>query len=107
MNFLKSISLVAIFCISINLSAEELGAWYDDVGSPTFFDATFKIQNDNGKYYIHRISGDGSRGKYKAEKSGNKFIKINDKFGAYYVITDNGLTINDKNGYIRTAKLIK
>lgn len=81
-----------------------LGAWYDDLGDPTFTDATFKILKENGAYYLERTNGDGSSGKYILTRDGNSFIKNNDKFGAYYVISGANLKIYDRNGFIRDAK---
>lgn len=84
-----------------------IGSWYSDVGSPSFMDTTYTISNEDNQYYIKRKNGDGSEGKYRAKKHKNKYIKLNDKHGAYYVVTDDGLKIYDKAGYIRTAKTIK
>lgn len=42
-----------------------LGAWYDDLGDPTYTDATLKIIKENGIYYLERINGDSSSGKYR------------------------------------------
>jgi len=81
------------------------GSWYDDLGSPTFLDATFNIVNDNGTCKLHRVNGDGSVGDYPLDLVGNKHFKRGDKFGAYYIPTSNGLDIYDKNGFIRTAKV--
>tara|TARA_R110001606_G_scaffold38472_1_gene107702 strand:+ start:677 stop:994 length:318 start_codon:yes stop_codon:yes gene_type:complete len=104
---IKHFFSITILLLSFSINASEIGRWYDDNGSPTYFDATFIISEENGNYYISRINGDGSKGKYRAEKNGKKFIKINDKFGAYYIITKKGLTLNDQAGYIRTAKKIE
>lgn len=34
----------------------------------------------------------------------NTYVKVGDKHGAYYTVTPAGLRINDRQGYIRTAK---
>jgi len=81
-----------------------VGSWYDDVGSPGFMDATFNILRRGDSYYLYRKNGDGSTGTYPLLRDGRKYIKINDKFGAYYVVSDNGLEIYDSNGFIRTAR---
>lgn len=83
-----------------------LGAWYDDLGDPTFTDATLNILKENGAYYLERVNGDGSIGKYQLKRDGEKFIKINDKFGAYYVISNSNLKIYDSKGFIRAAKKV-
>ena len=83
-----------------------LGAWYDDLGDPTYTDATLNIIKEKGVYYLERINGDGSSGKYKLNRVNNKFIKVDDKFGAYYIISNSNLKIYDSNGFIRDAKKI-
>lgn len=80
-----------------------IGEWYDDVGSPDYMDSTLIISKKGQDYFLTRINGDASKGVYELNKKGNKYNKVNDKFGAYYVLDDNGLSIYDKDGYIRTA----
>jgi hypothetical protein len=84
-----------------------VGSWYEKIGHPILGDATLTIYSENNQYYISRKNGDGSQGKYLLTKSGNKYIKNHDNLGAYYVVTNTGLKIYDKMGYIRTAKRIK
>ena len=47
------------------------------------------------------------KGHYQAKKSGNRYDKIGDNFGAFYVVTDRGLSLNDRSGFIRTAGSIQ
>lgn len=104
----KSI-LILIFCALTSVATaagSTVGKWLDDLGSPTYLDAQLTIVKDNGRYFLERLNGDGSGGRYRLEKQKGKeaYIKIGDKFGALYVITPRGLEIFDKQGYIRTAK---
>ncbi|WGO98719.1 hypothetical protein QFX18_01415 [Saccharophagus degradans] len=80
-----------------------IGEWYDDVGSPDFLDATFTIFKRSDKYLLHRKNGDGSAGTYLLGLDGKKFVKINDKHGAYYVIEGTKLHIFDSRGFVRSA----
>ena len=105
--------LAAIFlllaCVASASAAEVkvIGKWYDDLGSPDFADATFTIEQEGESYFLGRRNGDGSGGRYKLTKSGNTYLKVGDKFGAKYVVTDRGLELHDREGYIRTAKKIQ
>jgi hypothetical protein len=71
------------FCIKQVLGAqpptpgEIIGAWSDDVGSPSYLNATFTISSQNGKTYLNRTNGDGSKG---------------------------AIRIYDKQGFVRLAK---
>lgn len=92
---------------SINKDSSQetiLGSWYDDVGSPEYMDCTFTIFKNKKGLFLKRANGDGSSGTYPLKKEHGKYIKINDKFGAYYIIKDNNLDIYDKEGFIRSAK---
>lgn len=91
--------------LSASPNIQIIGAWYDDVGSPGFFDSIFTIYSEEEQYFIHRKNGDGSEGIYDAEKSGNRYTKIGDQNGAYYVVTEKGLDLNDRSGFIRTANV--
>lgn len=105
---MKKLLLILISCMPITaLSAAELGAWYDDLGSPDYGDSTLILESDSGKFFVIRRNGDGSGSRYRVNKSGNSYLKVGDRFGAKYVITEKGLEIHDKAGYIRTAKKIK
>ncbi len=74
-----------------------LGRWYD-------ISKTLAIVREDSSYYLIRRHSDGSSGKHSLIKSGNKFTKFNDRFGAYYIIADNGhLKIYDNQGFIRSA----
>ncbi|SER20923.1 MULTISPECIES: hypothetical protein [Pseudomonas] len=86
-----------------------IGKWLDDLGSPNYLDAQFKIVKDDGKYFLERRNGDGSGGRYRLEKEKDDeaYIKVGDQFGAVYVVTPEGLEIYDRDGYIRTAKELK
>uniref|UniRef100_UPI0036D22256 hypothetical protein n=1 Tax=Klebsiella pneumoniae TaxID=573 RepID=UPI0036D22256 len=44
-------------------------------------------------------------GEYQLTRKGQKFIKNNDKFGAFYLIRNNKLEIYDNNGFIRDADI--
>lgn len=81
-----------------------IGSWYDDVGSPSYLNATFTIRVEGGKTWLTRLNGDGSKGEYELAPAGDTYVKVGDKHGAYYVITPAGLRTNDRQGYIRTAK---
>lgn len=81
-----------------------IGSWYDDVGSPRYLNATFTIRVEGGKTWLTRVNGDGSKGEYELAPAGDTYVKVGDKHGAYYVVTPAGLRINDRQGYIRTAK---
>lgn len=81
-----------------------IGTWYDDVGSPTFLNATFTIRVDSSRAWLTRSNGDGSRGEYELAVAGDTYVKVGDKNGAYYTVTPAGLRLNDRQGYIRTAK---
>lgn len=81
-----------------------IGSWYDDVGSPSYLNATFTIRAANGKTWLTRLNGDGSKGEYELAVAGDTYVKVGDKNGAYYIVTPTGLRINDRQGYIRTAK---
>ncbi|GMU48777.1 MAG: hypothetical protein AMXMBFR31_10030 [Candidatus Desulfobacillus denitrificans] len=80
------------------------GTWYDDLGSPSYGDATLTIEKEGDRYFLSRRNGDGSGGRYQVERKGTVYTKIGDKFGAKYIVTEKGLEIHDKAGYIRTAK---
>lgn len=81
-----------------------VGAWYDDLGSKDFMDASMTIVVEDGQYYLDRKNGDGSSGRYRLTRDGNAFIKNGDKFGARYVVTRAGLELHDKQGFIRMAR---
>ena len=85
--------------------ARTVGTWYDDVGSPTFLNANFTIRIDGARAWLTRVNGDGSKGEYELAVAGDTYIKVGDKNGAYYVVTPAGLRLNDRQGYIRTAKI--
>lgn len=84
-----------------------VGRWYDDVGSPAFLDATFIIESEGRRFFVHRKNGDGSEGRYGVERSKNTYTRIGDKFDAKYIITPKGLELHDRAGYIRTARPLK
>lgn len=105
---MKKLLVILIFFVPFTvLSATEVGVWYDDLGSPDYGDSTLILESDSGKFFVIRKNGDGSGSRYRVNKSGNSYIKVGDRFGAKYVITEKGLEIHDKAGYIRTAKKIK
>ncbi|WGO98120.1 hypothetical protein QFX18_19115 [Saccharophagus degradans] len=81
-----------------------VGTWYDDLGSPNYLDATFTIMQRGDSYTLYRRNGDGSSGSFYLRRDGNKFIKVGDKFGAYYVVSRSGLDIFDSKGFIRKAR---
>ncbi|HBR2027691.1 TPA: hypothetical protein L9M76_005543 [Klebsiella variicola] len=81
------------------------GIWYDDVGSPDYLNATLTIYQEGERFYLKRVNGDGSGGEYLLTRKGQKFIKNNDKFGAFYLIRNNKLEIYDNNGFIRDADI--
>lgn len=81
------------------------GVWYDDVGSPDYLNATLTINQEGERFYLKRVSGDGSSGEYPLTRQGQKYIKINDKFGAFYIIKNNKLEIYDNKGFIRDAAI--
>lgn len=85
-------------------SSRTIGVWYDDVGSPTLLNATFTIRVESGKAWLTRLNGDGSRGEYELAVAGDTYLKVGDKNGAYYTVTPAGLRLNDRQGYIRTAR---
>jgi hypothetical protein len=78
----------------------------DGADHPRHLDATFTISKEDNSYYLTRKNGDGSSGRYPLSRDGNVFIKINDKFGAYYIVSKSYMEIYDRQGYIRTAKRI-
>jgi hypothetical protein len=80
-----------------------VGQWKDDKYSEAL-NAEYDIFQADGVYYLHRSNSDGSEGSYPLKKVGNKYIKLGDKFGAYYVVSPEGLKIYDQMGHIRTAK---
>lgn len=90
-------------------SVVSTGVWYDDVGSPKYLDAQLTISKDpsSGTYSLRRVNGDNSQGYFKLRKSGNKLYVENNKFGSFYIITNKGLEIHDRAGYIRTARPVK
>lgn len=60
---------------------------------------TFRASNGNHSYSVrHR---DGSSGSYALRKSGNKYHDITSKFGEYFVISSSGVSVYDRNGFIR------
>ncbi|ASI57183.1 hypothetical protein G3W18_24470 [Klebsiella pneumoniae] len=79
--------------------------WYDDVGSTDYLNATLTIYQEGERFYLKRVNGDGSGGEYQLTRKGQKFIKNNDKFGAFYLIRNNKLEIYDNNGFIRDADI--
>lgn len=84
-----------------------VGRWYDDVGSKKYGDATITITVENGRYVAKRVSGDGSKTDLPLVRSKaqiNIFDVPNDKLGARYIVTPEGLEIHDFKGHIRTAK---
>lgn len=83
-----------------------IGIWYDDLGSPDYLDATLSIYIKNNSYFLGRVNGDKSKGSYRLQLLGDKYVK-NDKFGAYYKIVRGDLHIYDKNGFIRIARLVR
>lgn len=85
-------------------SSAVVGVWYDDIGSPTYGDATLTIEKDGDRYFISRRNGDGSGSRYRVERKGAEYTRVGDQFGAKYVVTAKGIEIHDKAGYIRTAK---
>lgn len=85
-------------------TATTIGTWYDDLGSPSYGNATLTIEKEGDRYFLSRRNGDGSGGRYRVERKGTVYTKIGDKFGAKYIVTEKGLEIHDKAGYIRTAK---
>jgi hypothetical protein len=101
------LAAVLLLLSSFAFAATEIGTWYDDLGSPEYGDSTLTIEKDNDKFFIARKNGDGSGSRYRLEKSGNIYAKVGDRFGAKYIITNGGLEIHDKAGYIRTAKKLK
>ncbi|WP_197724544.1 hypothetical protein [Dickeya fangzhongdai] len=99
----KNIEQNAIPSQSGSEQVKTLGVWYDDVGSPNYLDSTLTIFSNTKGIYLKRLNGDGSTGTYPLEKQGNKYKKIGDKHGAYYIIKGNSLEIYDRVGFIRTA----
>ena len=97
------VSLGASLSASANSDKEIIGQWKDDKYSETL-NSGYQIYETDGHYYLHRTNSDGSEGTYPLKKVGDKYIKLDDKFGSYYVVSQNGLKIFDKMGYIRTAK---
>jgi len=105
-----ALALCASFVLCASVAAADVkivGKWYDDLGSPDFADATMIIEQEGEQYFLNRRNGDGSGGRYKLKKAGNSYSKIGDKFGAKYVVTNKGLEIHDRGGYIRTARKIE
>lgn len=105
---MKNVFAIALlFLSSVVFAATEIGTWYDDLGSPSYGDSTLIIENDNNTFFIVRRNGDGSGGRYRLEKSGNAYTVVGNRFGAKYIVTDEGLEIHDKAGYIRTARKLE
>ena len=101
---LVSSLLTGLLAVSINVHAQQIGRWYDDVGSPAMMNADLSIKKNANGYAMSRVNGDGSRGNFPLKKNGNTYSKINDNFGTKYIVTSSGLEIHDRMGYIRTAK---
>jgi hypothetical protein len=86
-----------------------IGRWYNDLGSKSYGDSTITITATNGRYKVNRVNGDGSFSDRTLIPEGAPpfaFTVESDKFGARYVITPQGLEIHDRNGYIRTARVM-
>ena len=69
-----------------------------------YFHGCHSHNQENEKTFLVRNNGDGSQGTYELTQSGNTYVKVGDKFGAYYVLESDGLHIYELQGYIRTAK---
>lgn len=83
----------------------KVGEWYDDLGSPNYFDAMLTIESEDGRFFIVRRMGDGSGSRWRLDRKGESYYKVGDKFGAMYKITAKGLEIHDSRGLIRIAKV--
>lgn len=91
----------------INLEVDGvIGKWYEDNQSPDWLDVTYTISRVNGTYYIHRLNGDGSTGRYKLTRDGKYLRRVNNKFGAYYGFSGKDLVVYDKLGKIGEASYI-
>lgn len=97
------LALVAPISVSAASDKEIVGQWKDDKYSEPL-NAGYEIYKADGHYYLHRTNSDGSEGTYPLKKAGSKYIKFDDKFGVYYIVSPKGLKIFDKMGHIRTAK---
>lgn len=97
-------ALLCLILFSSSVSADLIGRWYDDVGSPDYLDAKISINKKGSKYFYHRTNGDGSQGSFLLIRSGSIYKRADGKFGSVYVVTPKGLEMYDTSGYIRTAR---